>query len=72
MNSFLDSSMASTILTPRRFRKKKRKLQKSPKDIIKVDNSINMPLQQSIQDYEQLFRSLFQEEMNKPRQAKLR
>ena len=69
---FSDSSMASTILTPRRFRKKKRKLQKSPEDVNKVDNSINMPLQKNLQDYEKLFRSLFQEEINKPRQAKLR
>ena len=70
-SSFTDS----TVLTPRRLRKKKRKLQKLPEDG-KINNTMGKQAQQKQQAYEQLFRSLFQEK-NQPsadrhRQAKLR
>lgn len=68
------SSTDSTMLTPRRLRKKKRKLQKLPEDG-KINNTMGKQAQQKQQAYEQLFRSLFQEK-NQPstdrhRQAKL-
>ena len=69
------SSTDSTVLTPRRLRKKKRKLQKLPEDG-KINNTMGKQAQQKQQAYEQLFRSLFQGK-NQPsadrhRQAKLR
>ena len=69
------SSTDSTMLTPRRLTKKKRKLQKLPEDG-KINNTMGKQAQQKQQAYEQLFRSLFQEKnehsTDRHRQAKLR
>ena len=69
------SSTDSTMLTPRRLRKKKRKLQKLPEDG-QINNTMGKQAQQKQQAYEQLFRNLFQQEeietVAKNRQAKLR
>lgn len=67
------SSSESTKLTPRRLRKKKRKLQKLPEDgSNRINNTLGKQAEQEQQDYEELFRSLFQDEkFNQQRQAKL-